>query len=54
MEVEDKAWEGLKETAGVSTQARHHVGSVCPPPRPFNLNIQIFVLWNILIFVLFY
>ncbi|KAG4207635.1 hypothetical protein ERO13_A03G080600v2 [Gossypium hirsutum] len=27
MEVEDQAWEGLKETAGVSTQARHHVGS---------------------------
>ncbi|EOY14915.1 Transmembrane and coiled-coil domain-containing protein 4 isoform 2 [Theobroma cacao] len=27
MGVEDQAWDGLKETAGVSTQARHHVGS---------------------------
>ncbi|GMI78550.1 hypothetical protein like AT4G36210 [Hibiscus trionum] len=27
MGVEGQAWDGLKETAGVSTQARHHVGS---------------------------
>ncbi|XVE69792.1 hypothetical protein DITRI_Ditri10aG0019700 [Diplodiscus trichospermus] len=27
MGVNDQAWDGLKETAGVSTQARHHVGS---------------------------
>ncbi|XVE94615.1 hypothetical protein REPUB_Repub02eG0024000 [Reevesia pubescens] len=27
MGVDDQAWDGLKETAGVSTQPRHHVGS---------------------------
>ncbi|XVF63757.1 hypothetical protein PTKIN_Ptkin09bG0112300 [Pterospermum kingtungense] len=27
MGVDDQAWDGLKETAGLSTQARHHVGS---------------------------
>ncbi|XWS25856.1 hypothetical protein CRYUN_Cryun27aG0103000 [Craigia yunnanensis] len=27
MGLDDQAWDGLKETAGVSTQARHHVGS---------------------------
>lgn len=26
--VDDQAWDGLKETAGSSSQVRHHVGAV--------------------------
>lgn len=29
LEVDDQAWQGLKETAGTSSQVRHHVGAVC-------------------------
>nr|XP_023921388.1 uncharacterized protein LOC112032849 isoform X2 [Quercus suber] len=27
LEVDDQAWQGLKETAGTSSQVRHHVGA---------------------------
>lgn len=27
--MEDQSWKGLKETAGSSSQVRHHVGAVC-------------------------
>lgn len=27
--VDNQAWHGLKETAGSSSQVRHHLGSVC-------------------------
>lgn len=27
--MDDQSWKGLKETAGSSSQVRHHVGAVC-------------------------